>query len=91
MELVVYLAGQIHDPWRGEVRAEAERLGLGVRFVGPQEDHGVSDGIGEEILGEQPDGRWKDEVASQVNNLRTRVLMNKSDVVIACFGETYRQ
>jgi len=91
MELTIYLAGQIHDPWREEIRKEAERRGLPFRFVGPQEDHGLSDDIGEKILGTQPNARWKDETASQVNNLRTRVLMNKADVVVAFFGEKFRQ
>ena len=91
MQLTVYLAGQIHDDWRRQVRAEAEKRELPIRFVGPQEDHALSDNIGENILGTQPDRRWKDEVASQVNNLRTRVLMNQSDVVVTLFGEKYRQ
>ena len=92
MELTVYLAGQIHDDWRQQVRAEVEKRDLSVHFVGPQEDHALSDNIGEQILGEaQPTPRWKDEVASQVNNLRTRVLMARSDVIIALFGEQYRQ
>ena len=91
MELTVYLAGQIHDDWRNEIRAEALARRLAVQFVGPQEDHGLSDSIGENILGEQPNARWKDELASQVNNLRTRVLLNRADVVIALFGEKYRQ
>ncbi len=91
MELTVYLAGQIHDDWRVQLRQEIDHLGLPIRFVGPQEDHGLSDNIGEDILGEQPNARWKDEVASQVNNLRTRVLLGKSDIVIALFGDKYRQ
>ena len=91
MQLTVYLAGQIHDPWRDELRAGAEERGLNVTFVGPQEEHALSDNIGEQILGTQPNPRWKDETASQVNNLRTRVLMERADVVVACFGETYRQ
>jgi YtoQ family protein len=91
MELTVYLAGQIHDDWRDEIRAEAERRGLPITFVGPQDDHATSDDIGEAILGEQPNARWKDETASQVNNLRTRVLLNRADVVVALFGEKYRQ
>jgi YtoQ family protein len=91
MELTVYLAGQIHDDWRAEIRAKAEERGLPITFVGPQEDHDLSDGIGEKIIGEQPSARWRDEVASQMNNLRTRVLMNRADVVIALFGEKFRQ
>lgn len=91
MELTVYLAGQIHDDWRSEVRKKAAERGLPVTFTGPQENHGLSDDIGEKIKGEQADPIRKDEAASEINNLRTRVLLNKSDVVIACFGEKYRQ
>ena len=62
-----------------------------MEFVGPQDEHDLSDAIGENILGEQQSPRWKDEVASQVNNLRTRILMNRSDAVVAQFGEKFRQ
>ncbi len=91
MRLTVYLAGQIHDDWRDRLRAEAKRRDIDVEFVGPQDEHDLSDGIGEQILGEQESARWKDEVASQVNNLRTRVLMSRSDAVVAQFGEKFRQ
>ncbi|RTZ90041.1 MAG: hypothetical protein DSY81_09960 [Bacillota bacterium] len=91
MRLTVYLAGQIHDDWRDRLRAEAMRREIDVEFVGPQDEHDLSDGIGEQILGEQESARWKDEVASQVNNLRTRVLMSRSDAVVAQFGEKFRQ
>jgi len=91
MKLTVYLAGQIHDDWRDRLRAEAKRREIDVEFVGPQDEHDLSDGIGEQILGEQESTRWKDEVASQVNNLRTRILMSRSDAVVAQFGEKFRQ
>ncbi|SES17789.1 YtoQ family protein [Salisediminibacterium halotolerans] len=91
MELTVYLAGQIHDDWRQELKELASTQGLPVQFTGPMENHDRSDNIGEEILGEQPSPVYKDEAASQLNNLRTRVLLEKSDVVIALFGENYKQ
>ncbi len=91
MKLTIYLAGQIHDDWRGRLAEQAQQKGLDVEFVGPQDEHDLSDAIGENILGEQQSPRWKDEVASQVNNLRTRILMNRSDVVVAQFGEKFRQ
>lgn len=91
MELTVYLAGQIHDDWREEVKRIAEEKNLPLDFVGPQTNHERSDNIGEDILGEQPGGFFKDDAASAVNNLRTQVLMQKSDVVIAFFGEKYKQ
>jgi YtoQ family protein len=91
MQLTVYLAGQIHDDWRGRLRKQAQQRGIDVDFVGPQDEHDLSDGIGEQILGEQGSPRWRDEVASQANNLRTRILMTRSDVVVAQFGEKFRQ
>lgn len=89
MELTVYLAGQIHDDWRTEIKNKTKDLPI--QFVGPMENHDRSDNIGEEILGEQPNQIYKDEAASKFNNLRTRILMEKSDVVIALFGEKYKQ
>jgi YtoQ family protein len=91
MQLTVYLAGQIHDQWREIIKKEAKKRELPIIFVGPQENHDRSDSIGEAILGEQPSAIYKDEAASQINNLRTTVLMNKADVVIAQFGDKYRQ
>nr|WP_304213237.1 YtoQ family protein [Fredinandcohnia onubensis] len=91
MELTVYLAGQIHDNWREEIKDKAKSKNLPLTFVGPQTDHDKSDDIGEQILGEQPGSYYKDDAASAVNNFRTQVLMQKSDVVIALFGEKYKQ
>lgn len=91
MELTVYLAGQIHDNWRQEVRKKAAEKNLPLHFVSPQENHELSDDIGEKILGEQPNKMYRDEAASSINNFRTRVLLQKSDAVIAFFGESYKQ
>jgi len=91
MELVVYLAGQIHDDWRDQVASKAREKNLSLSFVAPQTNHDRSDAIGEDILGEQPNNLYRDDTASSVNNFRTQVLMQKSDVVIALFGESYRQ
>ncbi|THE11236.1 YtoQ family protein [Bacillus timonensis] len=91
MELTVYLAGQIHDNWREEIKDKAKSQNLPLTFVGPQTNHDKSDNIGEQILGEQPGNFYKDDAASDINNFRTQVLMQKSDVVIALFGEKYKQ
>ncbi|MBD1380163.1 YtoQ family protein [Metabacillus arenae] len=91
MNFVVYLAGEIHSNWREEIKDKAKSLNLPITFVGPMEHHDRSDDIGEEILGRQPGKVYKDEAASQINNFRTSVLMNKADVVIALFGEKYKQ
>lgn len=91
MELTVYLAGQIHDNWREDIRRQAEEKKLPITFVAPMENHDRSDQIGEEILGAQPNKIFTDDAASDFNNLRTQVLLAKSDLVIALFGEKYKQ
>lgn len=91
MRLTVYLAGEIHSSWREEVKQKIAALNLPIDFVGPMEDHERSDNIGEEILGKQPDAILKDVAASNFNNLRTEILLKKADLVIALFGEKYKQ
>lgn len=91
MNFIVYLAGEIHSSWRDELKAKSQTLQLPVTFVGPMENHDRSDNIGAEILGEQPNPVFHDLAASNINNLRTEILLKKADLVIALFGETYRQ
>lgn len=91
MELTVYLAGHIHGDWREDVKTKAKEKNLPLHFVSPQTNHDRSDDIGEAILGEQPGDFYKDDAASAINNFRTQVLMEKSDVVIALFGEKFKQ
>lgn len=91
MELVVYLAGQIHDDWRDVFIKKAEERKLPLKCVGPQTNHDESDHIGEAILGEQPGDLYRDDASAAINNLRTQVLLQKADVVVALFGEQYRQ
>jgi YtoQ family protein len=91
MEFTVYLAGEIHTSWRDEIKEKAKQLDLPLSFVGPMENHDRSDFIGEKILGEQQDKILRDEAASAINNLRTELLMKKSDLVVALFGEKYKQ
>lgn len=91
MQLTVYLAGEIHSQWRNEIKEKSQSLKLPVTFVGPMENHDRSDNVGEDILGGQPNAILKDDAASDLNNFRTELLLNKSDVVIARFGEKYKQ
>ncbi|ERN52348.1 YtoQ family protein [Alkalihalophilus marmarensis] len=91
MELNVYLAGEIHSAWRQDLKEAAKNRHLPLLFTGPMENHDRSDDIGEEILGKMPTSILKDEAASSINNLRTQILLQKADVVIALFGETYKQ
>lgn len=91
MRLTVYLAGEIHSTWRDELEQLVEAASLDIEFVSPQTEHDLSDDIGEQIIGKQPDAYWRDEVGAAVNNFRTSILMNRADAVIALFGEDYRQ
>ncbi|WP_434704820.1 YtoQ family protein [Bacillus atrophaeus] len=91
MQFTVYLAGEIHSNWRDELKEKKKTLKLPITFVGPMEHHDRPHNIGEEIMGEQHDAVLKDDKASDVNNFRTAVLMNKADFVIALFGEKYKQ
>ncbi len=91
MKLTVYLAGEIHSDWREDLAQKAKQENLDVSFVAPQTNHDRSDNIGEDILGEQPGNLYKDDAASDINNFRTAVLMQKADIVIALFGEQYKQ
>ncbi|HSH46791.1 MAG TPA: YtoQ family protein [Longimicrobiales bacterium] len=92
-DLTIYLAGEIHSSWREDLRQRIAAKGIPaeIAFVGPQEVHARSDDVGEDILGAQPDKRYRDLMGGKVNNLRRRVQMNRADLVVAYFGPEYRQ
>ena len=56
----------------------------------PDEDH-ISDGIGEEILGEESQSFWHDHKSAKINAIRTRNHIEAADVVVVRFGEKYKQ
>lgn len=91
--LTIYLAGEIHAPWRDELRDHLAALNIPgeLSYVGPQEIHDRSDSVGEDILGEQPNPRYRDLLGGQMNNLRRRVQMNRADLCVAYFGPNYKQ
>ncbi|MDX1396223.1 MAG: YtoQ family protein [Gemmatimonadota bacterium] len=89
--ITIYLAGEIHSAWRADFRALLDERAVTARCVGPQEVHDRSDAVGEDILGEQPNQRYRDLTGASVNTLRTRVLMRRADLAVAYFGEKYRQ
>jgi YtoQ family protein len=90
-DIVIYAAGEIHSDWRGELRSRLDAVGVDVQMVGPQEVHGRSDSVGEDILGGQPGPRYRDLMGARVNTLRTRVLMQRADLCVAYFGSEYKQ
>ena len=90
-ELTIYAAGEIHSDWRAALRRALDQRDVRARVVGPQEDHGRSDSIGEDVLGPQPGPLYRDLMGARVNTLRTRVLMRSADLVVAFFGPKFKQ
>tara|TARA_B100000809_G_C14921338_1_gene453472 strand:+ start:275 stop:739 length:465 start_codon:yes stop_codon:yes gene_type:complete len=87
----VYLSGEIHTDWREEIVTGAERAGLDVEFLSPVTDHGSSDDCGVAILGSEAEKFWHDNKGAKVNAIRTRTLIDRSDVVVVRFGDKFRQ
>jgi len=87
----VYLSGEIHTDWRAEIESGTKAKGLPVTFSAPVTDHGASDDCGVTIMGAEPKKFWHDRKGAQLNAIRTRTLIEKSDVVVVRFGEKYKQ
>ena len=91
MDIRVYLTGEIHSNWRSEIVDACSSPHLPIFFMSPISDHRLSDGIGTDILGDETDAFWKDHKSAKINAIRTRTMIEKADVVVAKFGEDYRQ
>ena len=87
----VYLSGEIHSGWREEIIQGANVAGLDGEFLSPVTDHESSDDCGVAILGQEPQSFWHDNKGAKVNAIRTRTLIDRSDVVVVRFGDKYRQ
>lgn len=90
MSFTVYLSGEIHTDWREEIERGAEAAGLDITFTAPVTDHAASDAAGDH-LGETESGFWRDHQSAKVNAIRTRTLIEKSDLVVIRFGDQYKQ
>ena len=91
MGLTVYLSGEIHSDWREQIETGTEKAGLPIAFLSPVTDHDASDDCGVKILGEEDRNFWKDHKGAKVNAIRTRTMIERSDVVVVRFGDKYRQ
>jgi len=89
--LEVYLSGEIHTDWRDKIQSGAVDLKLSVKFHSPVTDHDNSDDCGVAILGHEKSPFWKDHKGAKLNAIRTRTLIERSDLVIVRFGDQYRQ
>ena len=87
----VYLSGEIHTDWRERIANGADGAKLPVTFLGPVTDHASSDDCGVSILGDEDSDFWKDHKGAKVNAIRTRNMIEKSDIVVVRFGDKYKQ
>lgn len=87
----VYLSGEIHSDWRLRIANAILDEDLDVELSAPVTNHANSDGGGVAILGEQPNDFWRDHVGAGLNAIRTRTLIEQSDVVVVRFGDEYKQ
>jgi YtoQ family protein len=90
MSLTVYLSGEIHTNWRQEIKTGAENLGLDIAFTSAVTDHEASDAAGDH-LGVEEKQVWRDHKSAKVNAIRTKNLIELSDLVIIRFGDKYKQ
>ena len=87
----VYLSGEIHTDWRERIQHSAKAAALDVEFVAPVTDHVRSDDCGAAILGPEENSFWHDHKGAKINAIRTRALIEKSDLLVVRFGDKYRQ
>ena len=90
MDLSVYLSGEIHTDWREEIKKGATSAGLDIEFFSAVTDHEASDAAGDH-LGPESDPFWRDHKSAKVNAIRTKTLIEQSDLVVIRFGDKYKQ
>ena len=90
MSFRVYLSGEIHTDWREEIKRGVRELGLDVEFASAETDHAASDAAGDS-LGPEDVPFWRDHKSAKVNAIKTKVLIEKSDIVVVRFGDKYKQ
>lgn len=87
----VYLSGEIHSDWREVIAAGVQEKQLPVALSSPNTSHEDSDDCAAIILGmEEKRPNW-DKIGASMNSIRTRTLLEESDLVVVRFGEKYRQ
>ena len=91
MEVTVYLAGEIHSDWRDQISRGVADAELPVTFLAPVIDHPASDDVGADILGPEENQFWRDHKGGKVNAIRTRMMIEKADIVVVRFGDKYKQ
>lgn len=90
MKLKVYLSGEIHSDWRKQIIEGCKQENLDISFYSAVTDHDASDAAGD-VLGEEANSFWRDHKSAKVNAIRTRTLLEKSDIAVIRFGDKYKQ
>lgn len=90
MAFTVYLSGEIHTDWRDKIKQGALTNGLDITFTSAVTDHAASDAAGD-CLGAEEVASWRDHKSAKVNAIRTKTLIERSDLVIVRFGDQYKQ
>jgi len=62
----------------------------GTRLNRAHSNAASSDAAGD-VLGVESDQYWRDHKSSKVNSIRTRTLIEKSDIAVIRFGDKYKQ
>ena len=86
----VYLSGEIHTDWREKIEQGVIVCNLPIEFTSAVTDHEASDAAGD-VLGEEASNYWRDHKSAKVNAIRTKTLIEMSDIVVVRFGDKYRQ
>lgn len=90
MNWTVYLSGEIHTNWREQIKTGAKNNNLPIDFTSAVTDHAASDAAGD-MLGEETSSFWRDHKSSKVNAIRTKTLIEQSDIIVVRFGDKYKQ
>ena len=90
MEWEIYLSGEIHSDWRDRIINGSREHNLNIHFTSAVTDHAASDAAGD-VLGAEEKSFWRDHKSAKVNAIRTKTLIENSDLAIIRFGEKYKQ
>src|SRR5690554_5636912 len=90
MKFSVYLSGEIHTQWRDEIIKGCAQHGLDIEFYSAVTNHDASDAAGD-VLGSEERSFWRDHKSAKVNAIRTKTLIERSDIAIIRFGDKYKQ
>jgi len=86
----VYLSGEIHTDWREKIEKGVQSADLPIEFTSAVTNHEASDAAGD-VLGAEADSFWRDHKSAKVNAIRTKTLIEMSDIAVIRFGDKYKQ